>query len=256
MQRFEAIAQRLVEGSLGRLLGGRLDPLEISAELTRTIERTHKHGYAPNHFQIQLHPTDFTYLRTKWPDVAAVLTDYVVNIAKDANLVLRSDPQVELLASPDIQRHFAHIHATHVAGDVESTAMFAAVKVNDPLEALTALDAFVIVDGGKHIALDKAQLTLGRRTECDIVLEGAQVSRRHAQIRWRFGRFVIFDLGSRAGTFVNQEPISEFVLRPGDVIQLADVRLIYGEGLAQTHAHKPIRPHGQMTEARPPVKPD
>ena len=64
LERFETIAKQLVEGSLGRLFGGRLDPLEISAEIAAAIEDTHRDGTAPNQFVISLHPVDFTYIRT------------------------------------------------------------------------------------------------------------------------------------------------------------------------------------------------
>jgi pSer/pThr/pTyr-binding forkhead associated (FHA) protein len=55
------------------------------------------------------------------------------------------------------------------------------------------------------------------------------VSRHHAQIRLRFGQYVIFDLGSQAGTMVNGKPIQQKALEPGDVISLAGVSLIYVE---------------------------
>lgn len=255
LQRFESIAQRLVEGSLGRLLGGRLDPLEISTEIARTIDHTQRSGVAPNHFQIQLHPSDYTYLRTKWPDVAEVLQQYVLQITRESSLALKSEPIIELMASPDIQRHFAHVHATHVTGPDETTSMFRPLANYDPLVAMRRLDAFLILDGKKHVPLDKPQMTLGRRTDCDIVIESGLVSRRHAQLRWRFGRFILFDLGSRAGTLVNGEAVNEFALRPGDVIQLADMSLIYGVGLEQTQAQRPIQTN-QETLARPPIRRD
>ena len=252
LQRFESIAQRLVEGSLSRLLGGRLDPLEISAEIARSIESNQRNGTAPNHYQIQLHPTDYTYVRTRWPDVSGELASYVLKIVRELGLSLNGDPQVELIASPDIQRHFAHIHATFARADSETTAAFEPIGAGDPLKALRELDAFVIVEGRQHIALDKAQITLGRRTDCDIVLEGRLISRRHAQLRWRFGRFILYDLGSRAGTRVNDALVTEFALRPGDLVQLADVSLIYGEGFANTRAMPPIEGE-QLTQPFPRV---
>jgi pSer/pThr/pTyr-binding forkhead associated (FHA) protein len=84
------------------------------------------------------------------------------------------------------------------------------------------------------VALNRPVLTLGRRAENDIVLPVSSVSREHAQIRWRFGRFVIYDLGSRAGTLVNGEPVSECVLHPGDIVTLSTVKLVYGEGEGDT----------------------
>ena len=249
LERFEAIAKRLVEGSLGRLFGGRLDPLEISAELAAAIEDTQRDGVAPNEFVVSLHPVDFTYIRTEWPDAVEVLTHYVLQIVREYDLSLTTDPQIELRASPDISRHYAHVHATHHVPLDQSTVIFKPVQKYDPLDALHKRDAFVILNGDRHIPLNKSVLTLGRRSDCDIVLESRSVSRRHAQLRWRFGRFIVYDLGSRAGTVVNEQPITEFALRPGDVIELAEMTLIYGEGMS-----KPVDrsvDEDQLTQAHP-----
>jgi pSer/pThr/pTyr-binding forkhead associated (FHA) protein len=56
------------------------------------------------------------------------------------------------------------------------------------------------------------------------------VSRQHAQIRWRFDRFILYDVSSRGRTAVNGELVSETVLRAGDVIALSDALLVYAEG--------------------------
>jgi pSer/pThr/pTyr-binding forkhead associated (FHA) protein len=98
------------------------------------------------------------------------------------------------------------------------------------LEALQALDAFLIVQGRNHVALDRPVTRIGRRFDNDIVLESPAVSRLHAQIRWRDHFFVLYDVGGRGRTQVNGQPTREHVLRPGDVIALSDVLIIYGEG--------------------------
>lgn len=250
LEKFEALAQRLVEGSLQRLFGGRLDPIEISADLARAIEQQQSAGNAPNYFRIQLHPADYTYLRAQWPDIAEFLVQYVLQIARELNLGLATEPVIDIVASPDIARHFAHIDAQHVRPPEETTQPYQPQRSYDPLVALRQLDAFLIIDGRRHLPLVSPQVTLGRRSDCDIVLESRNVSRRHAQLRWRFGRFVLFDLGSRAGTRVNGELVSESTLRPGDVLQLADVALIYGEGLAEsTGTHN--APEEQATRLQP-----
>jgi hypothetical protein len=236
LERFETLAQRWAERSLGRLFGGQLDPVEISADLARAIERNQQGGFAPNEFRVQLHPVDYSEMRTKWPDVSEILAHYVMQIARELRLQLATDPTVELVASPDIARHYAHIHAAHKAIVPEETAVFQPINAFDPLVMLRHRDAFLIVNGRRHVPLDKPQLTIGRRTDCDVVVEGKTVSRRHAQLRWRFGKFIIYDLGSRSGTYVNGERVNECVLRVGDLVQLADVKLIYGEGNAVVEA--------------------
>ncbi len=45
----------------------------------------------------------------------------------------------------------------------------------------------------------------------------------------RDGRFVLFDLGSTGGTQVNGRKVKQHILRPGDVIIIAESRLVYGE---------------------------
>ncbi|NDJ79160.1 MAG: FHA domain-containing protein, partial [Chloroflexi bacterium] len=77
--------------------------------------------------------------------------------------------------------------------------------------------------------LDRSVITIGRRHDNTIVLDDSRISRQHAQLRYRQGAFVLYDLGSRGGTFVNGARITEVALRPGDVIALAGVTVVYVE---------------------------
>lgn len=90
-------------------------------------------------------------------------------------------------------------------------------------------DAFVIVDGTKVIPLNQAVINIGRRIENTLVLDDPRVSRTHAQLRAINGRYIIFDLNSTGGTFVNGERVKQSILYPGDVISLAGADLIYGQ---------------------------
>jgi pSer/pThr/pTyr-binding forkhead associated (FHA) protein len=65
--------------------------------------------------------------------------------------------------------------------------------------------------------------------ENQLVIDDPRVSRNHAQLRAIKGRFVLFDLNSTGGTFVNGQRTSQTVLYPGDVISLAGVALIFGQ---------------------------
>jgi pSer/pThr/pTyr-binding forkhead associated (FHA) protein len=62
-----------------------------------------------------------------------------------------------------------------------------------------------------------------------LVIESPRVSRTHAQLRAKDGRFLLLDVGSKAGVFVHGLRIKQHLLRPGDVITIADVELVYGE---------------------------
>jgi hypothetical protein len=66
-------------------------------------------------------------------------------------------------------------------------------------------------------------VTIGREPANDIALTDPEISRRHARIMYQAGRYVVEDLGSTNGTFVNGRRISEpVVLKPGDVVDFAE----------------------------------
>ncbi len=76
---------------------------------------------------------------------------------------------------------------------------------------------------GRHtITITKDLLTLGRRTGNDVVVSAAGVSRDHAEIARDGDGYVLHDRGSRFGTFVNNERVTERRLQHGDAIRLGD----------------------------------
>jgi sigma-B regulation protein RsbU (phosphoserine phosphatase) len=74
--------------------------------------------------------------------------------------------------------------------------------------------------GRRLVVVDKPHFALGRREASDLRLVGSEISRDHAQIVADGDEFVLRDRGSRYGTFVNGEPVSERRLRHGDRIRL------------------------------------
>jgi hypothetical protein len=75
---------------------------------------------------------------------------------------------------------------------------------------------------GKRFFIDQPVLLFGRDEKCDVVIAERQVSRHHACIRLEDERYVLEDLGSKNGTFVNGQELHEpTVLQDGDEIQIA-----------------------------------
>src|SRR5262249_47252058 len=106
----------------------------------------------------------------------------------------------------------------------------------------------LVLHGTQHLPLDRPVMNIGRRHDNHIVIDDSRVSRAHAQIRLRFGHYVIYDLGSLGGTLVNNHRITEAILKPGDVISLAGVMLVYMEDDG-TGDHKPA-PSATDTQIR------
>ena len=67
--------------------------------------------------------------------------------------------------------------------------------------------------------------TIGRDPSCGVHIDSLGVSRHHAAIHWSGDRFVLTDLASRNGTFVNKMRISERALANGDAISTGDCQL-------------------------------
>lgn len=77
-------------------------------------------------------------------------------------------------------------------------------------------------DAGMTWPLERKMLTIGRSTDCDIVLDDRQVSRIHARVIWRDDHYEIEDLGSKNGTHLNgRDIIGSHTLHDGDEIQIA-----------------------------------
>jgi FHA domain/Domain of unknown function (DUF1707) len=72
-------------------------------------------------------------------------------------------------------------------------------------------------------SLRGGRLVLGRHPACELVFDDATVSRRHAGLRLRDGRWYLADLGSSNGTWVNGRRVFDAEVRPGDEIRLGDV---------------------------------
>jgi hypothetical protein len=76
------------------------------------------------------------------------------------------------------------------------------------------------------LALDwsgtRTEVLVGRHESCDVVLSDITVSRCHARLRYRDGRWILHDLSSTNGTHVNGVSVGRCELRPGDHVALGE----------------------------------
>ncbi len=71
------------------------------------------------------------------------------------------------------------------------------------------------------------ELIIGRDEKCDLSLNAAVVSRKHAIVSVKWGGFVVTDLESKNGTFVNGERITEKSIKDGDEIVFGTIKAIF-----------------------------
>ena len=82
--------------------------------------------------------------------------------------------------------------------------------------------------GGRRLLVPPGGGTVGRSRDCDVVLDDAGVSRRHAQIRPGPDGWTLEDLGSTNGVRVNGEQVhGAWPLHPGDHVELGSTEIVF-----------------------------
>ena len=108
------------------------------------------------------------------------------------------------------------------------------------LEALPPGSALLVVkrgpNAGSRFLLDADTTTAGRHPESDIFLDDVTVSRRHAEFVREGGGFVVRDVGSLNGTYLNRERIEAAGLAGGDEVQIGKYRLVFLAGARGSEA--------------------
>jgi hypothetical protein len=208
VQGFERRLERLVEGAFGKAFRSGLQPVEIARKLLRNMDNARTLGVhgtvVPNQFVVCLCEED----AIRFDDYADVLER---ELAEEAREHARTEGYhfigpvtVQLVEDPRLKR-----------GDLE-------VETSIKEGPGGRVGALVLPDGTR-VDLDEGTFSIGRLSECDLVIEDPLASRRHAEIRPEPDAYRLVDLKSLNGTTVNGAPIKEHVLADGDLIGIGAV---------------------------------
>ena len=105
---------------------------------------------------------------------------------------------------------------------------------------------------GQAFALNKSIITIGREAGNDIVLEGSQVSRYHTRLTLQGSVYVVEDMGSTNGTFLNgQRVLKPTPVAAGDLIGVGETILLRVQGVASETIVERGQP--QVVMSPPPV---
>jgi hypothetical protein len=246
IDRFENMAERLVEGTFARLFAGRLSPMKVAVHLERAIE-DHQvcvpggPAQAPNHYWIYLNPQDYdTLTKRDSPgrepaEAEQALARQITELVSQADLALEVPPVVHIESDDRVSPRDVRVEAELVlpqSDEVERTRVMTAadmVQEERPAPQPPPGRPFLIVEGSRHVNLTQPVVSIGRALDNDVIIEDPRISRHHAQCRQRYGHYVLHDLESTGGTRINGYPVEECMLHSGDVVSFAGVEVIYGE---------------------------
>jgi hypothetical protein len=91
------------------------------------------------------------------------------------------------------------------------------------------LPPFLVRSDGAELRLDSEELHLGRAPTNHVVVNDGRVSRRHALLKREGKHYVLEDVGTANGTYVNNQRIQRHILAEGDVIRLGQTVFTYRE---------------------------
>lgn len=232
LKELEARLQSLIEVELLNILPGKKVEDVIIQKLAAAIQmntQMHQDGsvLAPNAYTLILHPQ--TSLKWQNPQLLAILLHSISAAAQEAGLGFTISPTVTISTDEKISLDDAEIVTSHRIETMADTHATTIESDTSEDNGKFPANAFLIVEGVKVFPLTMPVVNIGRRLDNQLVIEDPRVSRNHSQLRAIKGRFVIFDLNSTGGTFVNGQRTNQSVLYPGDVISLAGVALIFGQ---------------------------
>jgi hypothetical protein len=105
---------------------------------------------------------------------------------------------------------------------------------------------------GAAFTLEGDQLTIGRDSANEIVINDAEVSRRHARLTFQGGKYVLEDMGSTNGTFVNGQRLSgPRVLKAGEVISFGEQIVLVFESVSLDPGATMISPRAAAVPVAP-----
>jgi hypothetical protein len=229
LDHIESRLQSFVESSLNLLPGGRQHLLahRLLAAIQQSVREAPEGGFsAPNTYTIFLNPDTLAGIEVS-PGWLGSLAAALQEAGGQDGLRFPTTPIIRLASDAHVTIEDLVVVAMHS----EPTGGTTSMPVNDnraPSDPRPQ-NAFLIIGGHQIFPLRLAVVNLGRRMDNQVVLDDPRVSRAHAQLRAVRGRYLLFDLNSTGGTFVNGQRITQYTLKPGDVISLSGVAIIYGE---------------------------
>ncbi len=227
---FERFARRLVEGSIDRILLEEDDWMQVARQLISVADTSEIKGLVANEYTINYSPKLITNSIGDQNKVTEELKRLLEGYLAESNRKLAGSLNLNLKLDNSLGSNEFSIEATHSDGKNELTRRYRRTNVASMKDVLYDQQAYLIIGGKRHVPINKAVVTIGRHLDNDIVIESSSVSRHHAQIKWRYGQFILYDLSSRTGTLVNSHQVSDSVLIPGDVIDVGHIKIIFGEG--------------------------
>jgi len=254
LARFERLMEDAVEGSLRRVFPTTIQPVQLAKAAARAMEEAQLIGLhgaeVPNSYRLRLAPADLERFADYRVTLARELNAYLVEYARDRGLRPIAEPNVELIEDRGVRVGSVRAEArfvdlapaleTEVEAAVAGTrrlrlADLASARPSQPRSPVQSSQAPTHMErtlwltdrDGLRFALEPQMgvVRVGRATDNEIAIDNQRVSRYHAQVRWVESSWLVYDLDSTNGTFVDGQrvpAVRPYVLGPDSQLRLGD----------------------------------
>jgi hypothetical protein len=252
----ETTIANLVEGAFGRLFRSEVRPMELARKLAREMDEHRTMSvsrvYAPNEYSVWLSPQDRARYEGVEHEVIDELCAYLLEHARREELILTASPIISFhtderlalgefgiqaqLVRPSGQSEAAHAAAPQepepIAEHGETMIYSTSARVRGQVaEAQDRPTRALVVVAGRRLPIGPRGATIGRSRDCDIVLDDAGISRRHAEIRPGDVGWTVADLGSTNGVRLNGRTLrGAQELKAGDHVELGSTEIVFELG--------------------------
>jgi Protein of unknown function (DUF3662)/FHA domain len=255
LRAIEQKIEALFEGVFGRAFRTNVQPVELARKLAKEMDdhRTVSVSrvYVPNEYTVYLSTSDHEQFSGYQSSLVTELEEYLVEHAKRENYAVLTAPHVLLEVDDDldvgefgiatrmVQPRQGGAAKQRPPEEPEGQAEPGATMIYKPRSAPVAevdedapppeVDREVasLAWDGQTMRIEKRRVLLGRSRECDIQVEDANVSRRHAELRQEGSSYWIVDLDSTNGVEVNGERVKRAKLSSGDSFTVGSTEITF-----------------------------
>lgn len=233
LDNIETRLQALIEKGTQRVLSESNKQSGISSNLVSAMQSSIKSDESGQLIAADLYilfaDLETVHLLEEDPLLKREMSELILEAGTKSGVHFSNPPRVKISADASVEPVSINILAQYSLQKVDETnTLTISTGEGYPIPEY----AFLIINGSQIFPMTEQVITLGRRVDNHVVIEDPGVSRVHAQIRAIKGHYVVFDLESLGGTFVNGVRINQATLFPGDVISLAGVNIVYGQDSA------------------------
>lgn len=236
LSRFENALGAFIEGGARRLFRSKVQPIEVIRALERAMvgRRLVVPGaiLVPNRLKARLNPVDFAELAALHGAVEREAATHLEQTARDQGWRWPAPFVVQLVEDPTVGRSRVLPEVTFdEAPAAESRQRVAETRRIEPLPPAAHYPSLVLVDEhGRQRPLDDRPITIGRALDNDMVIRDVRVSRHHVVLDPVGAVWLVRDLQSTNGTFIEGQRIDERLVDAGCELSLGGYRLFLRRG--------------------------